>query len=368
MNAAQIADADRFDCPDAIAGHGRPDPAAIFAEPGVFTTPRNDVDTYGAGARLEAFEARLAAMLGKEAAVFMPSGTMAQQIAMRIVCDARGIRTFAAHPTNHLTLHERDGIARLHYINLVPACGPLATLSAPDLEALAEPVAALLIELPQREIGGVLPSWDELQAQTAIARARGWHVHLDGARLWESQPFYGRPHAEIAALFDTVYVSFYKGIGAIAGAMLCGPQAFIDEARIWQRRHGGNLVSLWPYACAAEVAFDARLERMSAYRDAAAWLAPIVEAAPGTIGVKPLPPQTNMFHAFLRVPADVLGERVKQIARNHGVWTIGRTAPTPMDGVVKWEISTGDATIALGPERARKIINELLDLGGDDGS
>jgi hypothetical protein len=69
----------RFDCPDAIAGHGRPDPAAIYGAPGVFTTPHADVDLYGAGTRLNAFEARIAALLGKDAAVFMPSGTMAKR-------------------------------------------------------------------------------------------------------------------------------------------------------------------------------------------------------------------------------------------------------------------------------------------------
>ena len=71
-------------------------------------------------------------------------------------------------------------------------------------------------------------------------------MHMDGARLWESAPFYGRSYAEIAALFDTVYVSFYKGVGAIAGAALAGPADFIAEARVWQRRHGGDLVNSTP--------------------------------------------------------------------------------------------------------------------------
>ena len=118
---------------------------------------------------------------------------------------------------------------------------------------------------------------------TECARERGWHVHLDGARLWESGPFYGRSYAQIAALFDSVYVSFYKGIGAVAGAMLCGSRPLVEEARIWQRRHGGNLVALYPYASVAEQSFDARISRMRAYRDAATWLAKIVAAQPGTL-------------------------------------------------------------------------------------
>jgi threonine aldolase len=178
--------------------------------------------------------------------------------------------------------------------------------------------------------------------------------------LWESAPHYGHSYAEIAALFDSVYVSFYKGIGAIAGAMLCGSKPLIDEARIWQRRHGGNLVALYPYANAAEEAFDARIGRMSAYRDAAGWLAKIVAAQPGTLRVQPVPPPTNMFHCYLRVPPAVLAKRVQAIARTHGVWTVMRTTPTAIDGISNWEINAGDATIALGPKRARTILAELL--------
>jgi threonine aldolase len=351
---------DRFDCPDAIAGHGRPEPAALYAEPGVFGTPRADVDLYGTGTRLNAFEARIAALLGKDAAVFMPSGTMAQQIALRVVADRDGLRTFAAHPTNHLTLHERDGISRLHGLHLVPLATSIAPITLAEVQQLAEPVASILIELPQRELGGLLPDWDELVAITALARERNWHVHLDGARLWESAPYYGRSYAEIADLFDSVYVSFYKGIGAIAGAMLCGSKPMIDEARIWQRRHGGNLMALYPYANIAEVAFDQRITRMAAYRKAATWLAEIVAAQPGVLHVQPAPPPTNMFHAYLVIPPDVLRERVVAVAREHGVWTMLRTAPTAIDGVSKWEISAGDAAIKLGPKRARAALEMLL--------
>lgn len=226
--ALKRKDPDRFDCAEALAGHGRPNVA------------RADYDVYSSGERLNAFEARIAKLLGKDAAVFMPSGTMAQQIALRIVADRDGLRTFAAHPTNHLTLHERDGVTRLHGLHLVPLASAVTPIALADLKQLTEPVATLLLELPQRELGGLLPSWDDLKAMARYARERNWHVHLDGARLWESAPHYGRSYAEIAALFDSVYVSFYKGIGAIAGAMLCGSQPLIDEARIWQRRHGGN--------------------------------------------------------------------------------------------------------------------------------
>src|SRR4051794_7804002 len=222
-------------------------------------------DIYGEGDRIEALEARVAALLGKEAAVFMPSGTMAQPIALRIWAGRNGTRTVAFHPTCHLELHEQKGYQLLHDLHgrLVGDANELLTLD--DLEQIHEPVAALLIELPQREIGGRLPDWDGLTAQTDWARGRGIALHMDGARLWEAAPFYGRPYDEIAALFDSVYVSFYKGLGGLGGAALAGPQDLVDEARVWQRRHGGNLVTLMPYVVAAELGLDEELPRMPEY-------------------------------------------------------------------------------------------------------
>jgi len=92
-----------------------------------------------------------------------------------------------------------------------------------------------------------------------MARERNITLQLDGARLWECQPFYQRSYAEIAALFDTVYVSFYKILGGITGAMLLGPEDVIAEARIWQRRHGGNLVRMFPFVLSAKQGLETRL-------------------------------------------------------------------------------------------------------------
>ena len=92
-----------------------------------------------------------------------------------------------------------------------------------DLEQVAEPPGALVIELPQRDLGGQQPDWAGLEAQASWARERGAAVHLDGARLWESAAGYGQPPADVASLFDTVYVSFYKGLGALPGLLRGGP-------------------------------------------------------------------------------------------------------------------------------------------------
>ncbi|MFN2460131.1 MAG: beta-eliminating lyase-related protein [Candidatus Velthaea sp.] len=153
---------------------------------------------------------------------------------------------------------------------------------------------------------------------TAAARQRGAQVHLDGARLWECAPFYARPYADVAALFDSVYVSFYKGLGALAGAMLAGPAAFVAEARIWLRRHGGNLYTLFPYAFAAEQSFGRRIGRMGEYHRAALRVAAAFAAYPN-VTLRPNPPVTNMFHAFLPGSPGAYVERAQRLARERGM-------------------------------------------------
>src|SRR5205823_12945610 len=130
----------------------------------------------------------------------------------------------------------------------------------------------------------------------------GVKLHLDGARLWEAREFYApKTLAEIAALFDSVYVSFYKGIGALAGAMLLGSQDFIGEARVWRRRQGGTLVQLHPLVASAAMRFDDQLAKMPAYRRRAREFAAALAAIDGVV-VEPQPPEVNLFHVHFPVP------------------------------------------------------------------
>ena len=199
-------------------------------------------------------EGRIAALLGKPAAVFLPSGTMAQQAVLRVHADQRQRRTVLFHPCCHIDVHEGRGYQRLHQLTGRPVGDPHRLLSVADLAAVAEPPAALVLELPQRDLGGQQPPWDELAAQLGWARQQGAAVHLDGARLWESAAGYGRPPADIAGLFDTVYVSFYKGLGALPGCCVAcpdgrhrpGPRVAAPDGRhavraVAQRRLGADL-------------------------------------------------------------------------------------------------------------------------------
>jgi threonine aldolase len=321
-------------------------------------------DLYGSGERIERFEQLIADLLGKEAAVFMPTGVMAQQIALRIWCDRRASHTVAFHPTSHLELHEQKGYQLLHGLHGRCVGDPNGLITLADLESIHEPLAALLLELPQREIGGLLPEWDDLVAQAAWTRERNIALHLDGARLWESGPFYRRPYAEIADHFDSVYVSFYKGLGGLAGAALAADAELIAEARIWQRRHGGNLVTLHPYVASAELALAERLDRMPAYLDHARALAAALSTVDG-LEVVPDPPQTPLFHVLLRGDGERLSDAALSLAEERKVFLFAQTRSTTSPSWQRHEVNVGDSTLLFEPREVAELYGQILERASE---
>jgi threonine aldolase len=318
-----------------------------------------DADRYGRGPAAERLEARVASLLGKEAAVWLPSGTMAQQIALRIHADRRGVRTVAWHPHCHLDVHEERGYEHLHGLRAKLLGHRNRLIEPADLDDVHEPLAALLLELPQRDLGGRLPAWDDLVALCDKAREHGASLHLDGARLWQCGPFYSRGLDEIAALFDTVYVSFYKDLGAPAGCALAGPAELVAEARVWAVRHGGRMFRVHPLLLAAEHGLDEVLPRMPDYVAHARALGAAL-AALDDVSVVPDPPQAAMLHVHVRRPLDRLGEAGLDLAERSGVWLGERWTPTEDPSVQRLELSIGEAGLAVSPEEAAALYAELL--------
>jgi threonine aldolase len=334
-------------------------PRQILTELAETVDPDLEADRYGQGELIARFEQEVAELLGKEAAVFMPSGTMCQQIALRIWTERRGIANVAFHPTCHLEMHEAKAYQRLHGLHGILVGGADRLLTLADLKAVAEPIGALLIELPQRELGGQLPGWEELSEIITWARERGIPTHLDGARLWECQPFYQREYAEIAQLFDTVYVSFYKILGGIAGSILAGPADVIAESRTWQRRHGGNLIHLYPYVLSAQQRLKERLGRMELYHAKAKEIAALLEPFP-EITVLPNPPHTNMMHLFLRGEQARLEAGALEVARETGTWLFSRLAPTILPDLTRLELTVGEATLDISSQEITTLFQMLL--------
>jgi threonine aldolase len=211
-----------------------------------------------------------------------------------------------------------------------------------------------------RSSGGRLPEWDDLVAQTDWAREHEVALHLDGARLWEAQPYYRRPHAELAGLFDSVYVSFYKGLGGMAGALLAGDAELVSEARVWQRRHGGTLVTLFPYVIAAETALDERVERMPAYLAHARALATALATVDG-LEVVPDPPQTPLFHVHLDGEHDALADAALSVAEERKVFLFADPSSTTSPRRQRHEVMVGEVTLALSPDEVRELYAEIVD-------
>lgn len=264
-------------------------------------------DTYGSGESLQSFEATMATFLGHAKACFFSTGTAAQQAVL--YAHATGVQPLAGrhpvvmvHPTSHLIFLDclRDGPQQRE------SFAAMAAANLPDFEVIpfgrmeCEPTlkeveaafrchedatgslpAVLVIELPQRMNGGRTMRYEDLLGVSQLCKRRGVKLHCDGARLWEVQPFYGvrslqlclqyhkrqYPPAEhlpevvtfrdLATLFDSVYVSFYKGVGAMSGAMLFGSEELVANAKVWGKRRGADVFSRGSVALDSEVRFRA---------------------------------------------------------------------------------------------------------------
>jgi len=318
-------------------------------------------DIYGTGDLITDFEKEIAQLLGKEAAVFMPSGTMAQQIALRIWSERRGSRNVAFHPTCHLEIHENKGYQYLHELHgvLVGSAEELLTLD--DLKRINQPISTLLLELPQREIGGQLPAWEELVSTADWCKENGVFLHMDGARLWQCKPFYGKEYAEIAGLFDSVYVSMYKDLGGIAGSVLAGPEDFIAESRIWLRRHGGTLVAMYPFVLSARYGLDTYLGKIPAFVQRARQIAGILEHFPHIV-ILPNPPHTNMMHLFIRAGAEELEQAHVEFARREKFMLFRRPGPAAIPGYQRVEIAIHEAALDLTDDAIQQAFFALFEL------
>jgi threonine aldolase len=323
-------------------------------------------DVYGVGEYLQSFEAEVAGMFGKQAAVFMPSGTMAQQIALRIWCDRKGRRTVAMHPTSHLEFAEHNGYQFLHGIHRIQFGAPEAMrhrlITVKDLQDLGDPPGMLMLELPCRPLGGQLPSWETLLAIREWARSHDVPMHLDGARIWQCRGFYGKSFAEIASLFDSVYVSFYKDLGGLCGSMLMGAADFVTTSRLWQRRYGGNLYTQAPFVASARLGLARNLPQMDDWVARAREVARVLGAFPG-VRVQPDPPQVNFFQLFIEGDHETLSERHHALARETGTYLFHRLGPSPIRGIAVTEMHMFGNAMRFDIARLAPFMERLLTTG-----
>ncbi|MGW4563690.1 threonine aldolase family protein [Streptomyces sp. NPDC004561] len=280
-------------------------------------------DVYG-NRIVAALEERVAALLGTEAAAFFPTGTMAQQVALRCWAGRTGSPAVALHALSHPETHERHAFSQVSGLRPVRVGGGPRLPTAAEIRDFEEPFGTLMLELPLRDAGFVLPTWDELNEVVEAARERDAVVHFDGARLWECTEHFGRPLEEIAGLADSVYVSFYKSLGGFGGAALAGPRTLVEEAKTWRHRYGGMIFQQFPTALSALVGLDRELPRLPGYVRharvvAAALREGFAEAGVPWARVHPEVPHTHEFQVWLPYEPDVVGEAAVRQAEESSV-------------------------------------------------
>ncbi|MEU1078479.1 MULTISPECIES: beta-eliminating lyase-related protein [unclassified Streptomyces] len=323
-------------------------------------------DFYGDGPVAE-LERRTAGLLGFPAAAFFPTGTMAQQAALRAWAGRTGNATVALHPLAHPEVHERRAFGTVSGLRTVhPTTAPRLP-TAEEVRDFEEPFGTLMLELPLRDAGFVLPTWQELTDVVEAARERDAVVHFDGARLWECAVHFDRPLEEIAGLADSVYVSYYKTLEGLSGAALVGPEPLVDEARAWRHRYGGQLFQQYPAALSALVGLDRVLPELPSYvahaRVVAEGLADgFAKAGVPWFRINPGVPHTHQFQVWLPYEADALDEAGLGQSEQTGVTLFRRWFPAPAGppGVAYTELTVTKPGLAWSVEDVRDAAAEFV--------
>ena len=312
-------------------------------------------DAYSIGGTVGELEAHFAAVLGKERAVFMPTGTLANHLAVRALAGGTGRAIVQAE--SHLFNDSGDCVQTLSGITLMPIAPGRATFTLDDVRdvvgrtaggRVARPVSVISLETPVRRRFGETFDEAEMDRVTSFAAREGIRLHLDGARLFLQSAYTGRAVADYARAFDTVYVSLYKYFNAASGAILAGPRALLDDLYHTRRMFGAGLPGAWPFASIARHYAPGFVDRFrQAVAVSEAWIARVARHDAFTI--ERIPGGTNIFR--LRVShADPAGFRARLASRGVDLGAPSRNGVPRRDGAVflltvneTWNRTTPDA-------------------------
>lgn len=339
------SDAVEATCTRRLSGHGKQSLQQKAQELADEASRGGEPDWYGTGGVVTEVEAQVCDLFGAEAAVLLPTGTMAQAIALRLHARDRDLPVVGMHPMSHPVLWEEDALTHLHGVEI---------REDPELQDLSG-LAAVLVELPRRETGGHLMGFDELVTLSLRCADAGVALHLDGARLWQCGPAYApKTLGEVVRLADTTYVSLYKDLGGAAGALLvCGHDQAV-EVRSWRHRQGGTTFGLWPLALGARRGLREHLPRMPLYVEAARALGEVLEVV--------TPPVAAMLHVVLEGEQQRLADALVDVAAVSGTWLGGGLRTGPREGTAVLEISCGEATLAVQATEVAELLQQVSRL------
>jgi threonine aldolase len=255
-------------------------------------------DVYGEDPTINRLERAVADYLGKEAALFVPSGTMSNQIAIRLHC--RPGEELICDSTSHVLLWEAGGPAALSGVTTRAIDGTFGILSPDNLDGKVRPkdmhspqTRLVVLENTHNRGGGTCYTLDNVKAIYAWAKANGLAMHLDGARLWNAIVATGVSGKEWAQYFDSISVCFSKGLGAPVGSALVGSKDFIDKARWVRKLFGGAMRQAGYLAAACLYAMDHHISRLADDHANAKIIADAVSAVPG-LKLTPAKVETNL--------------------------------------------------------------------------
>ncbi|GIX00442.1 MAG: low-specificity L-threonine aldolase [Pirellulaceae bacterium] len=270
---------------------------------------------------VERLQEELASLLGKEAALFVPSGTMANLIALRVHCQPGD--EFICERGCHLYTYEQGGYAQVWGIAVQPVDGAHGVLRLDQVASLPRPhnehfarTRLLTIENTHNRGGGTIQPWQEVDRLCCWAHENGLTTHMDGARLFHAEAATGIPVQRWAAGFDTVSICFSKGLGAPVGSALVGDRQRIEQARRLRKVLGGGMRQVGVMAAAALYALHHNRSRLSTDHLHAQLLAQAIATTPG-LALDP-EPQTNIV-VFRIDPSLATAEQFVERLQEHGV-------------------------------------------------
>lgn len=317
----------------------------------------NTVDCYNQGELIEILETRVAKLLGKEKALFVHKGSIAQLTAMKVASDIHQHKNVILHPKGHIALDEENAYQTITDLKGITIGTDFEPFDFTMVEAITEKAAALVVELPLRRVGFKLTPWQELLKMSTWAKQSHTHFHMDGARLWESTHYYQKSLAEISSIFDSVYVSLYKGIGGMNGSVLAGDAEFIEKCKLWRNRLGGNLWSAFPMLITALEGLDNTLHKIPSWVDRAQEIA-LALSKVDKITVNT--PHTNGFLLFAEGNRKTFNIQSKQLTQELGIHLINSFNQTANPNIHVTEINVGASSVDISTQEIVDYFKRLV--------
>lgn len=318
------------------------------------------IDAYNTGEAISLLESRTAEVLGKPAALFFPKGMAAQFAMLKAVEQQRSNPNFLLHPLSHLAWDEGEAYEHLLQLNPIFAGTNELPFTMQDLNQITAPVASMIVELPLRRAGFRLPSWRDLIDLSQWGKQNQVHSHMDGARLWESACYYQKPEAEIAQLFDSVYVSFYKGLGGLGGAILAGEDEFIESCRDWRSRLAADQFTAFPQVITA---LDGLESNHSLIPELVTRAHAIATELANVTGLNVLEPHTNGFIVFLQGDMDELNQKAIDLTEQTGLKLFAEVCCYPNTQKTMVELQVGHEHNKITNQEIVDYFNALLASG-----